>query len=193
MDAIIEKQLLRTLFPPDLGSATHVWVILDGARNERIHRAMDMCFDDQCCLYAGELPLELKMTAPYLARIEKKDRFTQYILRHGWGDSWGIFFHSAAELDKLRRHFRGFLRVKDEFGRKLIFRYYDPRVLRVFLPTCTAEQLGEIFGPVDQYLIEGSDPKTAIRFARLGMGLERIDVELAPAAGDAGAAGVTSA
>jgi hypothetical protein len=31
---------------------------------------------------------------------------------------------------------------------------HDPRVLRVFLPTCTPEQLKQMFGPVDVFLAE---------------------------------------
>jgi hypothetical protein len=178
MDPAIEKALRQVLFPPDVGSATRVWVILDGARNDRIFPAMEMCYDQQCCLYAGKLPRELEITAPYLARIENKDRFTGYILRHGWGDSWGVFFRSAADIDKLRRHLRGFLRVSDESGRKLIFRYYDPRVLRIFLPTCTPEQLREFFGPIDEYLMEAADPRTLIRFARIGLGVDREEISL---------------
>ena len=38
----------------------------------------------------------------------------------------------ALPVDELRRHLRRFLLVKDESGRQLYFRYYDPRVLRLY-------------------------------------------------------------
>ena len=54
-----------------------------------------------------------------------------------------------ATLEELRRHFRKFLKVEDPKGKSLIFRYYDPRVLRVYLPTCNAMELQTVFGPVN--------------------------------------------
>jgi len=45
-----------------------------------------------------------------------------------------VFLRTETGIEQLRKHLRGFLRVRDEAGRRLIFRYYDPRVLRVYLP-----------------------------------------------------------
>ena len=53
------------------------------------------------------------------------------------------------------RHFRQFLRVRDEAGREFFFRFYDPRVLRVYLPTCNSEELRTFFGPVELFSMEG--------------------------------------
>jgi hypothetical protein len=39
----------------------------------------------------------------------------------------------------------------------LKFRYYDPRVLRAFLPTCNAGELKTLFGDVDQFFIESKE------------------------------------
>jgi hypothetical protein len=61
---------------------------------------------------------------------------------------WGIFLTSRADLRSLRNHFRRFLMVLDPDGRKLYFRYYDPRVLRVYLPTCNAEEREIVYGDV---------------------------------------------
>lgn len=38
-----------------------------------------------------------------------------------------------------------------------MFRYYDPRVLRVYLPTCRPDELRTVFGPIRSYLVEGED------------------------------------
>jgi hypothetical protein len=64
----------------------------------------------------------------------------------------------------MRKHFRRFLTVHDSDGKPLLFRYYDPRVLRVYLPTCTAEELQTIFGPVLCFLQEGENPAELLRF-----------------------------
>ena len=47
----------------------------------------------------------------------------------------------------------------------MLFRFYDPRVMRMYLPTCTAEELAIVFGPVGAYLLEGQDPKALLRLS----------------------------
>ena len=54
--------------------------------------------------------------------------------------------------------------VKTEDGEELYFRFYDPRVLRIFLPTCDESQIRELFGPIEYFLMEDEDPEHAIRF-----------------------------
>src|SRR5919206_403386 len=51
-------------------------------------------------------------------------------------------------------------------GTPLYFRYYDPRVLNVFLPTCSGAQLKEMFGPVDAFVAE-SEAGDAMTIYRL--------------------------
>jgi hypothetical protein len=73
---------------------------------------------------------------------------------------------SRRPLAEVRRHFRKLLYVKEEDTRKeMFFRFYDPRVLRAFLPSCTARQLDEIFGEIDVFVAEGEEGE-ARRFPR---------------------------
>lgn len=60
-------------------------------------------------------------------------------------------------METLRRHFRRLLHVRSEDGEKLYFRYYDPRVLRLYLPSCTSVELKEVFGPVGRFVLEGPE------------------------------------
>lgn len=174
------KQILDALWSPDTPASGNVWAVVDCARRPRIYPAVEQCFFDKCCLYAGILPPELARAAPYLVQLYQSDHFTELLLDQGWGDSWGIFLRSKASMKTLRRHLRGFLMVQNERRKRLSFRYYDPRVLRVFLPTCSQRQLETLFGPVDHYILEGEgeDPQTMIRFGFDGEKLteERVDL-----------------
>ena len=78
--------------------------------------------------------------------------------------SWGIFLRSEASLEPLQRHLRKFLMVYTEDAKPLYFRYYDPRVFRVYLPTCTEMELKTIFGPVACFLAEGPSENSLIEF-----------------------------
>ncbi len=115
-------------------------------------------------LYRGTRDEALSAVAPYLFRFVPGQTFANWYLRQGWGYSWGVLMKSGRSLDDLARHFRSFLLVKTETGQSLYFRFYDPRVIRVFLPTCDAAQLREFFGPVDYFLVEDEDPSFVLRF-----------------------------
>lgn len=142
----------------------HVYAILDAARDEKIYPAIVESSREHRCLYAGhqvlflgKLPQVLAKAAPHLVKLEPEAVFTRWIISRGWGDSWGIFLVSSADLRELLRHFRRFLMVKDENGKAFYFRYYDPRVMRVYLPTCNVTELKMLFGPVDRYYVEDED------------------------------------
>ena len=62
-------------------------------------------------------------------------------------------------MAQLRRHCKKFLRVRTEDHRVLMFRFYDPRVLSVFLPTCDARQYRALLGPMQRLLVEVDEGK----------------------------------
>jgi hypothetical protein len=165
------RRIQQTLWPEGLPGFTKVFTIVDGAQDRRIYGAVDGSRQDRSSLYSvdrrwggQDLPWQLLMAGPYLVELDPDELFTRYLLRNGWDRHWGIFFRSDADMQKVRRHFRDLLVVRDEKGRKLMFRYYDPRVLRAYLPTCLPGELRTIFGPVNVYLVPGDDPETVIVF-----------------------------
>jgi len=126
---------------------------------------MSRSYLDKCCLFAGQLTPQLERVAPHLLQVSPRDSVTDSLIELGWGRAWGIFVQSDASIGTLRRHFRTLLRVKDESGNFLLFRYYDPRVLRVYLPTCRAGELRAVFGPsVIKFWIEAEDPTSIMSF-----------------------------
>lgn len=143
---------------------TKVWAILDGASVESLLDQLHSMEPEFVCLYRGELEPDIAEVAPYLVRLDPHSAFTDWVLQKGWGQHWGIFLLARSEMDALRRHLRRFLTVHDPEGAPLLFRYYDPRVLRAYLPTCNAEELTTVFGPVACYMAEGEDPTTLVRF-----------------------------
>lgn len=142
----------------------NVYAVLDGAMIPGLLPKLYEYQPEYECLYRGELAPDIAEVAPYLVQIEPGSHFTNWILEHGWGKNWGIFATSAADLRQMRRHFRTFLIVHDEKGAPLYFRYYDPRVLRVFLHSCDAKELATVFGPVVYYLLEDEKAEDALRF-----------------------------
>ncbi len=83
----------------------------------------------------------------------------------------GIVLQSNASFGDVRKHLRGFLLVKNEAGKKYRFRFYDPRVLRSFLPNCTNAEVAEFFGPVLRYFAEGARGDQLLEFGASPRGL----------------------
>ncbi len=168
--ANVRQRLTAALWPPELSARAAVWAILDAARDERIFGAVDGSYLEKSCLYSGHLPWQLQMAAPYLVRLVPEDRLTNMLFDH-WGEAWGIYLCTEIDMKSLRRHLRGFLRVRDNKGKRLIFRYYDPRVLRIYLPTCTPDELRTVFGPIQQYAIESEGRNAMLQYSFDGVRL----------------------
>jgi hypothetical protein len=164
MDPTNATKVAERLFAGD----QPVYALLDAARAPEVYQAIQSSGLPVQCLYDGELPNELAEVAPYLVRLRPGRPFVQTLLEQGWGQSWGCFVTSPIDARELRKHLRRFLRVQTEEGKNLVFRYYDPRVLRVYLPTCTADELATFFGPIARFLVEDQDGAAALSFERDG-------------------------
>jgi hypothetical protein len=116
-------------------------------------------------LYKGSIGEALADLAPYLFDFSDAPDFRKWYMENGWGNAWGIMMQSTLPFEETYRHFRKFLLVKTEEGEELYFRFYDPRVLRVFLPTCDAAQLKDFFGPVDYFICEDEDAAFGLVFS----------------------------
>lgn len=141
-----------------------VYAVLDGASVPGLLERLAAGPEEHACLYQGQVGQDLLERAPWLVKLRGDGPLLPWILSEGWGHSWGVFCVTAAAFEPLRRHFRGFLRVRGPAGQVLYFRYYDPRVLRVYLPTCRGVELGTVYGPIDRYACEGEDAGTLVEF-----------------------------
>jgi len=175
---ILKKALSVLLFSEE-DEDVEAYAVLDGAS---IPDLLEHLYADPrpefVCLYRGELEPDIAEVAPYLVRLRRDTPFTDWLLVEGWGKHWGIFAITTANLMTMRKHFRTFLMVKTTEGKSLYFRYYDPRVLPRFLPTCTAEEIATVFGPVQSYLCEDKNPATGVRLRAEAGRLKKDSVRL---------------
>jgi len=158
--SIENENVYQTLFS---NNESNVYAVLDGASVPNIIQNLAKYKAKSICLYRGELDLELAQTAPYLVLLKPDSDLTDWVLS-GIGHHWGIFAISKANMKDMRKHFRTFLMVYDPDGQPMYFRYYDPRVLRVFLPTCNDDEIRQIFGPIDRYYVESKNGISLVPF-----------------------------
>jgi hypothetical protein len=161
-EKVIAQSLVKYLFSQP---ETNVYTVLDGASVPELPQLLWEHEPENICLYRGEQEPDMAAVAPYLVKLEYDHPFTKLVCEKGWGNHWGIFVLTPVEVDirVLRGHFRKFLMVYDPDGKLIYFRYYDPRVLRIYLPTCNAEEIKIVFGPISSYIMEEED-SSVLRF-----------------------------
>lgn len=124
-----------------LGDHQLLYTLVDGAHEPFIHRRILLSGGTYRCLYRGNLSSSHQEMAPYLVLLDSARTTTQWILEEGVPNHWVSFFASTHDIDFLQNHFRKFLTVQREDGRKLYFRFYDPRVIPLFAGTDIWDQV----------------------------------------------------
>ena len=159
-----------------------IYCLQDTAASPRLHPNLVLSQTDQACLFQGNLPALVAENAPYLARLRAGSPYARWFVRESWGHAWGLYCSSHAGIMELSAHFRRLLLARKEDGGLLQFRFYDPRVLSAYLPTCTAKELKQVFGPVEKFWMESGDFQSGgelLEFALHGESLRLRRVALA--------------
>jgi hypothetical protein len=161
-------ELEAVLWPYDAVDDANDWVyaVLDGAQSSEVFVSLADSYTRHECLYEGVLHSSLRAVAPFLVRLRRGTPFTQWIIDKLITHNWGILLTSSANFKDLRSHLRRFLRVKKEDGSTMLFRWYDPRVIRFYLPTCTCEELKFTYGPIDTYYAKSEMNGVMLAFSR---------------------------
>jgi len=162
---MIEPHKIANALFETLEKEEHLYTILDGARTGEIPSALQTVKVNHCSLYYRRPDQALWDVAPYLVKCERGMAFVNWIIEKGWGNSWGIYLEAKANLEELYEHFQKFILVKLEDNREFYFRFYDPRVLRSFIPTCTLEEIREFFGPIRCYFAEDQESLSIVSFS----------------------------
>lgn len=143
-----------------------LWAILDACNEPAVPpQVAGLGPEKAVSLYRGQAEHEQWAVAPYLAKVD--ETVLDWILQTLWKKHWGIFAVAECDLKDLRKHFRRFLIVEDPDGETMYFRYYDPRVLPVFLPTCTRDELKTFFGPLKAYAVGEAESESVKFFLNL--------------------------
>jgi hypothetical protein len=133
-----------------------LYAVVDVARDRRIYELVhDALFP--MCLFRTEVVSPLGRSAPYLVPVEHAERLIESWRNFGCGESWGIFLSSSEQQARVRQRLRTCNEAKLPDGRVVLFRWWDPRVFRVYLPTCDAGDLKQWFAAVDEYVCENED------------------------------------
>ncbi len=145
---------INTLHAQLFNGQYDVYSVIDGASAPPLLGKFAEYEPKHTCLFRGELSIEMAEVAPYMVKLEADNDFTNWLLEYATGSPCCIFAHTDKNFLALRKHFRSFLRVQSPEGETLHFRYYDPRVLSVYLPNCEEEENKVLYADVvERYFI----------------------------------------
>jgi len=164
-----KEELEQILF----GEPANVYAVLDGASIDGLRMRLYEMRPPQYCIFRGELEPDVAENAPYLVGLIQGTPFTDWLLAEKKGNHYGVFAQSRQSMIEMRRHFRDLITAYNEDGNPMIFRYYDPRVMHQFLPTCNAGELKSFFGAVNTFIAETEDGEGYSSFTIEDNGLKR--------------------
>jgi hypothetical protein len=106
-------------------------------------------------LFSGTAKEQYWQVAPYLFQVDSD--LLDWTVAKLWKEPWGIFALSKSKFEDLRLHFKKFLLVQLPDGKVWYFRYYDPRILKTYLPVCQPWELQKFFGPIRAFATGGGE------------------------------------
>ena len=149
----------------EAGEDGHLYALLDLARGDEALEQLAGSGEDRYeVLGPGRGDASLFSVSPVLLPCPERSRVLAWLTGGAWGQSHGVLLSSPADLAELVDHLQPLTELEDERGCPLIFRFQDPRVLRVYLPTCTPWELRRFFGPVTRFWAEDRDGTGLLRF-----------------------------
>lgn len=110
----------------------HLWALIDACDIPDIaHVLLPLRGKQAACLYDGTPEQNDWAIGGWIVRLD--EGLLQWVRDTLPRDSWGILLESRRTLPELLQHFQQFVKVQTPDGKALFFRFYDPRVLPLYL------------------------------------------------------------
>lgn len=102
-------------------------------------------------LFDSKFPRELLQVGPWLVRLSKAPEVDNALTGMAADVPWGYYIHSTSEIVGLRQSLRrlNLVRLPDS-SQEVLFRYWDPRVMDVYLRVMTQHQRTRFFEFIDR-------------------------------------------
>ncbi len=162
--------LQKTMAEMAVRDCATLYALVDAARSDQV---LPRLASGQCnyqSLFVGTDKEPLFRAGPFLiAPCEDRGLF-KWLTTEAWGESMALFFTSQAPYDQLLRHLQSLLKAITEEDDELFFRYYDPRVLRNYLPYCDTASGWRFMGPIARLMVEAEEGERLLYWKREALG-----------------------
>lgn len=132
------------------------YIVIDAARVGNSIKDVLLLAGKSDSLYTGSSKHDMEFVAPYLCKFEREGELFKWLEQDLKNCENVLFIYTAVPFEVLLAHLQKFIFVSSE-KEEFYFRFYDPRVLPIFLPTCSQEQIGVFFGPIQYFYCSDSN------------------------------------
>ncbi|WP_312243381.1 DUF4123 domain-containing protein [Stutzerimonas nitrititolerans] len=154
----------------------HSYLLIDGAQVNNLAARIYALEESPSLhlLYQQSAYEALADVGPLLVAVRPHSELAQ-VFQQEWQATAGIWLESDADEDDLVEHLRSLIHVRLEGDQTTLFRYYDPRVMTLWLGVLTAVERDPLMGPVKRIrlpsdsgaeleLLRESKPQTFARY-----------------------------
>lgn len=162
--------LQKTLAEMAVRDNATLYALVDAARSDQV---LPKLASGQCnyqSLFVGTEKEPLFSAGPFILSPSKDRSLFEWFATEAWGKSMVLFFTSQAPYDQLLHHLQSLLKVITEEDDELFFRYYDPRVLRNYLPNCDTASSWRFMGPITRLMVEAEEGERLLCWKRETLG-----------------------
>jgi len=118
------------------GVKEHMYLLMDGARFDNIHRFLyeHEDFPDYTALYKGTNYETCKEVSPCIAKVPNPScTLLKWYVERGADEDKAVILVSKLGTDELAEYYQQFLEAQLPDGKTVLFRFYDPTVLCVLI------------------------------------------------------------
>lgn len=150
-DSIVVEEYELSFLSEWLGKGNRIFAFLDACDEPLIPPKVFELGTKAVSLYSGSAEQEHAFVAPYAVEVDED--LLAWIEQALAATPWGYFLLTGQDcsLMELRKHFRRFLKAKLPNKKRVMFRFYDPRVISTFLKSAEKQDVITIFGPVNAF------------------------------------------
>ena len=137
---------------------SNLYALLDACDESSVVQKINSLEKSQAAsLYQGSAARDFYAIAPYVVAADQA--FVDWIANNMLGRPWGYFLETdpLVTLPKIRSHLRRFMMAKGPGDKDLYFRFYDPRVVTIFLKSFSSETVSRFWGPIQSILLFDED------------------------------------
>jgi hypothetical protein len=126
----------------------HLLIMLDGAQIQNLHVMLRELNIPHVPLFRESPQENILHVTPFIARFSPSEILLNWMAMSPAVLETALLCTSIAPLEETHAHLRRFLLVRDDTGRQMYFRFWDPRVIEPFLKSATPEERRWFCGPI---------------------------------------------
>jgi hypothetical protein len=145
------------------------YAIIDAAKEGSIPYFLEGMKANFGPLLQGDEAKRLAQVAPYLVGLKKGSDVSDWYLEKLYGNSIGFVLKTNWSIEGLIQFWARKVKTRiPSTEEKGFFRYYDPNVLRVYLPILEEDNdLIEFMGPTNSILVEAQNPEHLLVYRQI--------------------------